>query len=148
MGYLHALLPAGLALASGLELAQAPTPAPGQTALTALDTDKDGSISRLEARWDPALSTQFNVLDRNGNGALEPAEFARFETLGAESTPGDTSPPSRQPGGFAPPPLNRVPPPLGTSEPPTGTSPPPMGPTTTPDGSGAQSDSSQPPSPR
>jgi hypothetical protein len=149
MGYLHALLPAGLALASGLELAQAPTaptPAPGQTSLTALDTDKDGSISRLEARWDPALSAQFPTLDRNGNGALEPAEFARFETLGAESTPGDTSPP-RGPGGFAAPPLNSIPPPLGTSEPPTGASPPPMAPTTTPDGSGAQP-SDQPPSPR
>ena len=150
MGYLHALLPAGLALASGLELAQAPTaptPAPGQTALTALDTDKDGSISRLEARWDPALSTQFNALDRNANGALEPAEFARFETLGAESTPGSSPPPSRGPGGFVAPPLNSVPPPLGTSEPPTGTSSPPMAPATTPDGSGAPP-SDSPPSPR
>lgn len=147
MGYLYVLLPAGLALASGLELAQAPTPAPGQTALSALDTDRDGSISRSEAQMDPALSARFPELDRNANGALEPAEFARFETLGAESTPGAPSPP--RPGGFAPPPLNRVPPPLGTSEPPTGTSPPPMVPTTPPDGESAPPDSnSPPPSPR
>jgi hypothetical protein len=148
MGYLIALLPAGLALASGLELAQAPTPDPGQTTLSALDTDRDGSISRIEAQMHPGLAAQFPTLDRNANGALEPAEFARFETLGAETTPGTAAPPSPR-GGFVSPPLNQVPPPLSTEEPPTGTSPPPMVPTNPPDGSSPPpSGSSPPPSPR
>ena len=95
MGYLQLLLPAGLALASGLELAQAPpAPQPGQSAMTALDTDRDGSISRAEAQVHPALGARFQALDRNANGALEPAEFARFESLGTESTPGTQSPPT------------------------------------------------------
>lgn len=129
MGYLYALLPAGLVLATGLELAQAPTP--GQTDLSALDTNRDGSISRVEAQMSPSLSAQFGTLDANANGALEPAEFSRFEgDLGAETTPG-----GRGPGGFVSPPLNSVPPPLQPSTPPDAGSPPPSG-------------TSEPPSPR
>ena len=81
---------AGLALASGgPAVAQsAPERAPGQTSLQALDADRDGSISRIESTALPPLGAQFELFDQNQNGALEPAEFAQFETLGAETTTG------------------------------------------------------------
>lgn len=55
-------------------------PAPQRdVSLPALDTDRDGSISAKEAQAVPELAKEFGELDRNGDGALEPAEFARFE---------------------------------------------------------------------
>lgn len=92
MGYLNALLPAGLALAGTLEVAQGPR----QDAMTELDTDRNGSISRAEASANPELDARFQVLDRNTNGALEPAEFARFETEPASGpqAPGFRMPPT------------------------------------------------------
>jgi EF hand len=130
---------AGLTLVSnGVVLAQAtpdaPPRAPGQSAYTALDANRDGSISRLEATSNPSLSAQFTLLDQNRDGALEPAEFARFETLGAESTPGTpASPDTGTPPGMSG--TLRNPPPNRSTPPPLGTSPPPSGATPTPDGS-------------
>ena len=101
-------LTAGLTLASGsVAIAQStPERAPGQTSLNALDANKDGSISRVEATALPPLSADFSLLDQNHNGALEPAEFARFESIGAETTKGTPGGPSTPPGGAEPPPPN------------------------------------------
>lgn len=135
---------AGLTLASGgVAVAQttAVPRAPGQDAYTALDTNKDGSISRGEATLHPALSAQFTLLDQNQNGALEPAEFARFETLGAEESPGTPAEPPAAP--LAPPGMSgtlRNPPP--NTVPPSGSTTPPPGNNPTPDGS------TPPPAPR
>jgi hypothetical protein len=126
---------AGLTLASsGVVVAQTEVPrAPGQSAFTALDQDKDGSISHIEATSNASLSAQFTLLDENRNGALEPAEFARFETLGAETTPGTpASPDTGTPPGMSgtlrnPPPNTSTPPPLGTTPPPDSSTPPPDG---------------------
>ena len=97
--------------------------ATGQTPIGVLDTDRDGSISRTEAEANLALSAQFTALDKNGNGALEPAEFARFETLGAESTSGNTT---RNPEITPPPPMGSTPPPMSSTPPPMTSTPPPM----------------------
>ncbi|MGH8482151.1 MAG: hypothetical protein ACRES8_06810, partial [Nevskiaceae bacterium] len=108
-------LAVGIALGPGAVIAQVDPPrAPGQSAFTALDADRDGSISRIEAAALPSLNTQFTLMDQNRNGALEPAEFARFEML----DPGDRD--TR-----TPPPLGSTPPPEGSTPPPDGSMPPP-----------------------
>ena len=139
---------AGFALVTcGAALAQIPAPmgpAPGRSDLGTLDRDRDGSISRTEATMNPTLSAQFPMLDKNSNGALEPAEFARFESeagMGRVPThPGnppatlqlDTNTPAPMttppPMNSTPPPMDRTPPPLESTPPPLGTSPPPPAP--------------------
>lgn len=129
---------AGLTLASsGVVVAQVSVPRqPGESSFTALDHNKDGSISRIEATSHRSLSEQFTLLDQNQNGALEPAEFARFETLGAETTPGtpgDTGAPPGMSGTLRnPPPNTSTPPPLGATPPPDSSTPPPDGSTPPP----------------
>lgn len=44
-----------------------------------VDTDKDGSIEPNEAGNIPQIKQQWSQLDKNGDGKLEQAEFARFE---------------------------------------------------------------------
>lgn len=102
---------------AGLTLASASGVAVAQASLNTLDTNRDGSISRVEATAVPSLHVQFTLLDENQNGALEPAEFARFEDLEERST---TPPP-----GTSPPPLGT--PPRDTPlPPPDGSTPPPV----------------------
>lgn len=133
-------------VASGAALAQIPAPmgpAPGRTQLGTLDTDRDGSISRTEATINPSLSAQFPMLDRNSNGALEPAEFARFESeAGMGRVPAAPNPPAslqldtNTPAPMTtPPPMTSTPPPLKSTPPPLGTSPPPKPQGSTPPGS-------------
>lgn len=125
------LVMAGTALAQNPSTPVTPTP-PAPATLSELDTDKDGSISRSEAAQNIRLSGQFPSLDANGNGALEGAEFSRFEATGSMMSP--------------PPPLNSIPP-ATTTPPPNATTPPPN--TTTPPPSGATSaPATTPPPPR
>lgn len=130
MKRLSIALPAGLALGiSGFAAAQTSTQ-PGMRTdaphtMQQLDANHDGSISPTEAQSNPALSGQFLLLDINGDGALEPAEFARFEMTGAATTRGT-------PGTTVPPPMGSTPPPMGTTPPPNGSTPPPMGSTPPP----------------
>ena len=43
------------------------------------DADRNGRVTRDEADVDPALAANFDRYDRNGNGELDRAEFARLE---------------------------------------------------------------------
>lgn len=47
----------------------------------ALDTDNNGTLSREEAKAVPGLSEQWDTLDANKDGQLDPAEFAKFEVV-------------------------------------------------------------------
>lgn len=47
---------------------------------SALDTNKDGKITREEAQAQTALNGEFERLDANADGQLEQSEFAQFET--------------------------------------------------------------------
>ncbi|WP_260292020.1 EF-hand domain-containing protein [Sedimenticola hydrogenitrophicus] len=44
----------------------------------ALDTDNNGSLSQEEAKAIPGLIEQWDALDVNRDGQLDPAEFASF----------------------------------------------------------------------
>lgn len=112
----------------------APAPGTGDPAsnMGMLDTDRDGTIDRQEAASSAALASQFTTLDSNRNGALEPAEFSRFEATGGATTPAPGAPGSPRspgvPGDTVPQPGGKAPP--ATSAPPSGASPAPD--TTTP----------------
>ena len=151
MKHLQFAIAAAVALAfSGAALTQTTgtAPASSQTdppsALGALDANRDGSISLDEAGTNPRLTRHFMTLDQNANGALEPAEFARFETLGAASTRGTpgspSSPGSPAPATGTPPassttaPAGATPPPSGSTPAPSGSTPPPSGQSTPPGG--------------
>jgi len=47
----------------------------------ALDTDNNGTLSQEEAKAIPGLSEQWETLDVNKDGQLDPAEFAKFEVV-------------------------------------------------------------------
>lgn len=47
---------------------------------TMLDKDDNGYVSRSEATQLPRLQQRYDVLDKNGDGKLDRAEFAGFET--------------------------------------------------------------------
>jgi hypothetical protein len=44
-----------------------------------LDRNSDGLISMDEAKANPELSGQWKKFDENGDGQLDPVEFAKFE---------------------------------------------------------------------
>lgn len=50
-----------------------------------IDTDSSGTISKEEAAALPALTDQWTNLDSNMDGALDEAEFAKFELEAAPS---------------------------------------------------------------
>lgn len=84
----------------GAVLAQAPA---GHSELKAiafstLDTNKDGKISREEARADAGLYEDFDTLDTNHDGFLSPEEFHRWRRAAPSTTTHD---PSTGPGGSA-----------------------------------------------
>jgi len=52
----------------------------------ALDADNNGTLSQEEAKAIPGLSEQWEVLDVNQDGQLDPAEFAKFEVVTTEES--------------------------------------------------------------
>jgi hypothetical protein len=63
----------------------------GATApFSSLDKDKDGSISREEAKGTP-YEKDFSKLDKDGNGKLSPSEHAAAPAPGDKSGAGATS---------------------------------------------------------
>jgi Ca2+-binding EF-hand superfamily protein len=64
----------------------------GATApFSSLDKDKDGSISRDEAKGTP-LETDFSMLDKDGDGKLSPSEHAAAPAAGGKAGAGATKP--------------------------------------------------------
>ncbi|MGH8641063.1 MAG: hypothetical protein ACRET6_05100 [Burkholderiales bacterium] len=56
--------------------ASSSTPAPQSGSAASLDTNRDGLISREEAKASSELSSRFNELDKNRDGALSPQELS------------------------------------------------------------------------
>jgi hypothetical protein len=54
-----------------------------QTRFSKLDTNRDGYVSKREAKANPALYKEWKRADANRDGKLDQAEFAQFETGGA-----------------------------------------------------------------
>lgn len=61
-------------------------PAPGVD-LNKLDTNKDGVISKSEARKDKELSKAFGSLDANHDGKLDASEIAAYGSSGSMGGP-------------------------------------------------------------
>ncbi len=68
-------------------------------AFATLDTNKDGKISRQEARAAPDLADAFDALDTNHDGFLSPAEFQAWPRALKPTNP--VRDPSTAPGGSA-----------------------------------------------
>ncbi|HTV80511.1 MAG TPA: EF-hand domain-containing protein [Steroidobacteraceae bacterium] len=69
-------------------------------AFATLDSNKDGKLSRIEARADPGLYAAFDMLDLNHDGFLSPEEFQAWPR--ALKTKGTEIPnPATAPGGSA-----------------------------------------------
>jgi hypothetical protein len=69
-------------------------------AFSALDTNKDGKLSRSEARADPELYEAFDMLDVNHDGFLTPAEFQAWPRA-LKATNATTRDPATAPSGSA-----------------------------------------------
>jgi hypothetical protein len=59
--------------------AVAPGASSGSAAIERVDRNRDGKITKAEAKSDNELARQFGALDTNNSGELDSAEFARFE---------------------------------------------------------------------
>ena len=81
----------GMTVAQGLQpqlgqtrAEQMGIPASGHyTSFWQLDTNKDGHITREEARNSPALTRRFNEIDTNGDGILSPDELKGWSFIGS-----------------------------------------------------------------
>ena len=69
-----ALVPLAGIAAEG-QKARPATPAGQIASFDSLDANKDGRISMPEASADPKLVENFSVVDKNGDGYLDNAEF-------------------------------------------------------------------------
>ncbi|MCL4800588.1 MAG: hypothetical protein KJ025_13435 [Burkholderiales bacterium] len=56
-----------------------------------LDKDRDGYVSKVEARGDRAVEAAFNAADRNKDGRLDRSEFA---TIAADAAKHRSGPPA------------------------------------------------------
>lgn len=74
--------------------AAAPAPASpdkaGSSAITRLDTNRDGFVSRDEAKASPDVSARFKQLDRNNDGKLSAEELAAASNPAAARDSGQT----------------------------------------------------------
>lgn len=87
----RAVLGAGSAVLLNLAVASAVTSPAGDNKpdpFNLLDHDSNGLISYSEAKSDPALTREFNDLDKNKDGELDKGEFAQFEAQGLTNQPG------------------------------------------------------------
>ncbi len=53
-------------------------PGGGAMSFSSLDKDKDGTISKTEAKKDKSLSDQFKTVDKDGDGKLSETEFQTY----------------------------------------------------------------------
>lgn len=73
--------------------ASSPTPAPAAGGAASLDTNRDGLISREEAKASSELSSRFNELDKNRDGSLSAEELG---ASGSGGSPGGGSAPMKR----------------------------------------------------
>jgi len=85
---------AALALPAAADNAAAATSSPGMSKpidgnpqINRLDKDKDGTISRKEAKSDKELSKKWATLDANSDGELDAMELAAAETGTRDAAP-------------------------------------------------------------
>lgn len=79
-----AAVPSFAQMGKGKESAPPPAAAPapaspdkaGSSAITRLDTNRDGFVSREEAKASSDVSARFKQLDKNNDGKLSPEELA------------------------------------------------------------------------
>jgi hypothetical protein len=69
-------------------------------AFSTLDTNKDGKLSRNEARADPELYAAFDMLDANHDGFLSPQEFQAWPRA-LKTKDGSVPDPTTAPSGSA-----------------------------------------------
>lgn len=67
------------------EYVPGPAPAPREITRYA-DENRDGKVTREEAKADPALARVFDQYDRDKSGALDRAEFAQLEQAAQPDT--------------------------------------------------------------
>lgn len=70
-------------------------PIDGNPQLNRLDKDKDGTISKKEAKSDKELSKNWDSLDANSDGKLDAMELAAAETGSMDAAPGGNRPLTR-----------------------------------------------------
>jgi hypothetical protein len=96
---LAALAAAGAATAADPPARTSPpaaTEPAGLVAFAAVDRNRDGAISALEAEAFADLQAQFETLDANRDGQLAPLEFERWSRAAKAGKPVD---PTTAPGG-------------------------------------------------
>lgn len=93
---------AALALPAAADNAGAATSSPGMSKpidgnpqIQKLDKDKDGTISRKEAKSDKELSKNWDTLDANSDGKLDAMELATADTGSMDAAPGGNRPLTR-----------------------------------------------------
>lgn len=72
----HAAMKNGTAAPAAHDTAHPPS-----AAFTALDTDRNGQISRAELPKNHRLAPHFGMLDTDRSGSLSPAEFAKGDGM-------------------------------------------------------------------
>ncbi|QOV88006.1 EF-hand domain-containing protein [Humisphaera borealis] len=73
-----------------------PAGGPGEM-IKRLDTDKDGKISKDEAKGNPRLTENFAKLDANSDGFIDEAEFKAAAAKRGEGKPGEKKPEGKKP---------------------------------------------------
>jgi len=70
--------PGAAAVAPQQPMAKAPAEPRRKAPLRYADANHDGKVTREEASVDRALAAAFDRYDKNGDGVLDPGEFAQF----------------------------------------------------------------------
>jgi Ca2+-binding EF-hand superfamily protein len=69
------------AMAGPLAYAGAPEQAKADVAFQALDQDKDGKLTAIEAKGNVELGRRWTEIDQDDNGTIDEVEFSAFEAM-------------------------------------------------------------------
>jgi hypothetical protein len=77
-----------LATAAGADQPNSQKPStPSTETFKSLDRDRDQSLSKLEAKADPAIAAVFNTADINLDGYISKSEYAAYLQRASEAPP-------------------------------------------------------------